>query len=118
MIVTIVRRKGESLLVEYQEDGRLKRVLVPATAVSETGEISAEVVEMGIPYGEAWASMIQVNTVTAEDIEDALHRSGVWTADDLRKHPQAAVGALQQVYGIQLAVLLAAVNGGQNGNSN
>lgn len=81
--VRVIERRGESALVEYTtEDGRLHRCYVPKGKMTEAGVLPA-VLEKCIPYGVPWADMIDLSRVTPQHIEEALHRVGIWTADDL-----------------------------------
>jgi hypothetical protein len=100
----LIKNDGNAALVEYVEDGELKRKIIPRSAVDENGQIDRFELEVGIPYGIAWADYIQLDA-TPKDIERELHKAGIWTADDLRIKQQAAVGAIQTALGIHLGLL-------------
>src|SRR5512139_1978782 len=94
--------QGNTALVEH--NGR--RAIVP---VAESGDPGA--ITRGIPYGLPWELIIgQAGGMQGSPrlLADRLHELGIWTGDDLRARPQAALGAIQAVYGLDLAALLRA----------
>ena len=106
--VQVVRKRGQSALVQWADaGGQLHRAYVPTGAIDEDGNVPESVLEMGIPHGIPWSEVLSPSA-TPESVEAELHRAGIWTAEDLRNNPQAAVGALQAAYGVDLAALNAA----------
>ena len=106
-IVKKIRRKGHGVLVEFECDGRLQRVVVPPDSVND-GHVEDDVLGMGIPYGEPWSQLI--GNLTAVQVENALYRAGIWTLDDLRQNPMAGVGALQNAMGAYVNQLIEAAS--------
>lgn len=107
--VRVIRTQNQSALVEWVDgEGRAQRVYIPTSEVVD-GSVSAEALAMGIPHGVPWAQLVEIS-VSPELVEQHLHRAGIWTAEDLRNNPNAAVGALQAAYGVDLAVLRRAAN--------
>lgn len=108
--ITAIGREGQAALVQWvDEQGALRRAHIPTTsvmtdAVGQTKALASEL-RLGIPYGIPWAQLIKP-AVTSERIEQALHDVGIWTVKDLQANTQAAVGALQTAYGVDLGVLL------------
>lgn len=100
----LIKKDKEAALVEYVENGEVKRKIIPRSAVDENGQIDRFELEAGIPYGIAWADYLQLDS-TPKDIERELHKAGIWTADDLRTKQQAAVGAIQTALSIHLGTL-------------
>lgn len=101
----IIRIVGQAALVEWAEGGRPMRVTVPAELVDDMGTADPADLAQGAPHGLPWES-IGAGRTTPERIADALRNAGIWTVEDLRARPQAAVGALQSAFGIDLAALL------------
>lgn len=111
--VRVVEVRGPSAVVEFA--GGLKRAIIPLEEIEEDS-VSAETLELGVPYGAPWESLVQLKA-TPQQLADELRRNGIWTIEDLERNPRAAIGALQTVYGADLSALLLAahkeVNHGQ-----
>ena len=102
--VSTVRVTGEGALVEYAQKGKAKRVTIPASEV-RGGKVAQDVLDAGIPYGLPWEE-VQLATITADELAANLRKAGIWTAEDLRRNTQKAVGVLQATYRLDLAALL------------
>lgn len=112
--VKVVENRGPSVLVEYQEKAgekgekvTLKRCVVPFAAVDEDGKVDAGILELGVPYGIPWESVI-VLSATPEALAEALRANGIWTYSDIEANPNAVLGAIQAVYGVDLGRLVQA----------
>lgn len=105
MKTKLIRRQENVALVEVYDDGKYSRVIVPSNLVSQSGVVSADVVEMGIPYGCPWEEMITL-TATPEMIANELRKRGVYTVEDLMKSPNAAFSAIQYIYSLDAQSLL------------
>jgi hypothetical protein len=93
---------GRAALVEYE--GR--RAWVP---VAEAG--NPEAMARGIPYGVDWERVIAQAggmQATPQALAGELRARGIWTAEDLQRNLSAARGAIQAVYGLDLATLVQA----------
>jgi len=108
--VRVIRHTGSVILVSYVEDGAEKRRTVPAPTLDPDGTISEKDLAAGIPYGIPWGKLNLKFTVTLVGLEKSLHNAGVWTLEDLMKHPQAVLGALQDTYRLDYAALLSAAS--------
>lgn len=95
---------GQAALVEYAEAGRPVRVTIPVGLVADDLTADPADLAQGAPYGIPW-ERAPLGHVTMERIADELRNAGIWTAEDLRTRPRAALGALQAAYGIDLAAL-------------
>jgi hypothetical protein len=103
--VRLVEQRGESAVVEYDKAGvGLYRVIVPADAIVED-QASETDLDMGVPYGLPWES-IAVLSATGASLANALRVRGIWTLADLERNQPAAFGAIQSVYGVDLAALI------------
>jgi hypothetical protein len=94
-----VKTEGQAQVVEYTERGELKRRIVPQGATN---------VKLGAPYGLPFAMLLKQHGMIkkmADRIERELHQRGIWTAEDLRQNPQAALGSIQAAYGVDLQTL-------------
>ena len=74
----VISNKKDTSLVEW-DDGRLHRAYVPRAILD--GEVSSDILSEGIPYG---VDLFVTACVTPDDLEDELHRSGIWTTEDVR----------------------------------
>lgn len=97
--VTIITRKGQAVLVEYQRDGGPARASLPVSSVlagpgDSLGWTSQEELDRGIDYGLPWAELVKGQTITAEAIERALRAAGIWTIEDYYKKPGMVMGAM------------------------
>lgn len=116
--VRVVRAQGHAVLVEYLQDNRLARRVVPAGTIVD-GACTPAALSEGVAYGIPWAELVTL-AATAELLEENLHIAGIWTPGDLAAPggAQAALGALQKTYGIDLSNLILIANhyGGRHGN--
>lgn len=105
MNVKVVSKRGQSALVEYLDNGRLKRATIPASDISDEGTVVAYKLRMGVPYGLEWSKLVKLQA-TAEDLEQNLRNRGIWTGQDALTNVQAVLGAIQATYKIDLGTLL------------
>lgn len=112
--VTVIRQEGSSVLVEYEDEGALKRVTVPDSALGaevDTGTtpptayvtVDSADLAAGVPYGADWESVVLV--VDAAAVADALRRRGIWTVEDASADPAAVQSALRQVYRLDVKTI-------------
>jgi len=108
--VRVVWAEAGVSLVEWTADHHLKRGYVKGSAVKD-GKVSATTLKRAAPYGVAWEKIEM--KATAEALAEALHRRGIWTADELSDNQQVALGTIQAMYRVDLAALnRAAMKGG------
>lgn len=103
MNVRVISERQGTTLIEWIDDGELRRALLPAREVSADGQV--EFPERGLDYGLPWARFVTVE-VTPEDIERSLKNAGIWTLEDLQHKPREAQGAIVAAFGTVLANLL------------
>lgn len=103
--VNVIRRKGQSALVQFVDDDGLQRIELPSSSVGEDGLVDELELGMGMPYGLRWEEIVQFS-VTPEMLADELRRRGIWTLDNLMVNMQGAVGAFQAIYGVDASRLL------------
>jgi hypothetical protein len=95
-----ISKSGQSKIVEYEELGQMKRGVLP---------LDSETIELGIPYGLPFALLLKENHVNSEmaiKIEQELHNRGIWTLSDLKQNTNAAIGAIQAAYALDVQKLL------------
>lgn len=105
--VTVVNRQGASVLVEWQDNGNLRRASLPARSVVDN-EVDDTELGYAVAYGLPWEQLLTVR-VTPDAVANALRRRGIWTASDLQRSPNVALAALQEAYSIDVSALLSAV---------
>lgn len=110
--VQVIRRKNGLMLVEWQESDTPKRAWVSADMVKEDRGDTAKVdrPDAGVPYGVEFWRLISLRRVTPQDVDRELKRRGIWTIADLRANPNAALSAMQSLYGLNLSALLMAAD--------
>lgn len=94
--MTVIRLEEKSAIVEWIEDGRTRRSIVPANLLKD-GEIDEKKLRRCPVYGEDWESAMLLFT-TAEAVAEQLRRSGIWTKDDLMNHIREAQRAWNQIH--------------------
>lgn len=81
----LVGKQASAAIIEYEEDGVLRRCLLPKAVVREHGrQIPTEVlhrgIEIGIDVEEAFARM---EMPTSTELLNYLRQEGLWTRDDI-----------------------------------
>lgn len=108
MQVTVIRRKGQAVLVEWQADNGVQRSTLPASelVIADDGQ-TAECADpaIGIPYGDDFAGAIEIS-VTAESVGRALKIAGLWTWGDIRLNPQTSISVILAAFGPIVSQLL------------
>lgn len=121
MIVKVISTKYQGSLIEWSEDGALRRGIVPEEVIIDDA-VRDDLLSIAIPYGLDWEHILAdtMANVTPQIISNNLHNSGIWTIDDLRSNPMVALGAIQSAYGLDISILLRSAetfvkSGGNNG---
>lgn len=102
--VRTVRTKGKSAIVEWVEDKKVFRKIVPTGKIKD-GKIEEEDLKKCPDYGVPWAKEIKLSA-SSEDLENALHNAGIWTPQDAMKNSGVIIGALNATYKSDLASIL------------
>jgi hypothetical protein len=105
--IRVVSSRGKSAVVEWVYRKRAYRKIVPLEEI-KGGKIDEEVLDKCPAYGVPWSEEIDPPSVTSNDIEIALHKAGVWTAEDAMKKPNAVIGAINAAYKTNLVAVLQA----------
>lgn len=104
IIIQIVEQRGQSALVEWPQEGDLRRAYVPVDAISNA-QCDEDVLNAGLPYGTPWDDLIDASKLTPEAIGKELRRRGVWTSADIEVNMQGAQRAINLATGITPASL-------------
>lgn len=109
MRVRVVESDNNTALIEWIEEGKLYRSIMPLSEVeidvNNPKTAHVEHPEQGIEYGLDFTQFFKVPQLTPEQFDQALKKSGIWTAEDVNNKPQVVLGALQKVYGWDLSRL-------------
>jgi hypothetical protein len=102
--VTVLKVQGAAALIEWiDKHGILHRAYIPAEEIAGD-TVQVEALSAAQPYGVPWEDFT-VHAITGEQLAQALHLAGIWTASDLALKRSAALGALQSIYGAELGAL-------------
>lgn len=77
----VVRKKGESVLVEFVIKEFYRRVYIPSTELKD-GRAPESILERGIVYGEPWEEFMDMNA-SRKQMANELRRRGMWVAEDV-----------------------------------
>lgn len=105
--VTEIAHKGTSALVEYFEEGRLKRRVVPLpTIVDDT--VDDKVLANGAPYGIDLTKLDLSRQLRAFPtmFETVCHNSGLWTKEDFLGKPTLVMSCLQAALNFDVSAVL------------
>lgn len=94
MIVTVIRPGRGTVLVQWQEDGKLRRGWIPDTLISPNSEVNNRVLSEAAPGGLPFEQIFKNISISAEDLADALRRRNIWTEEDIQRNPAAIAQAL------------------------
>lgn len=89
--VDVIAKRGRSVVVQYTQGKRTKRMLVPDAVVSG-GKATLSDLEAGIPFSIEWGEALKIK-VTSDEVTEALRGAGIWTVEDAYADP----GRFQQV---------------------
>jgi len=93
--VRVITSKREAVLIEVQDGGNLRRLIIPESYVKD-GQVSEDDLDRAIPYGVPWELYLKPIVISPEDISNALKSNGVWTIEDFRNNPSIVHGAIMQ----------------------
>lgn len=105
MKVKIIARKNQSVLIQWidKETNSLKRTSVPVDSLAEIKspgeETYCDVAEMGPSWGMPWAVVLKDVQFNPEEMERQLHKSNIWTVEDLFGNPEEVLAAAQSALG-------------------
>lgn len=100
--VKILAYNGDTVLLETATGRRIlpKNAVLPNNTVLESQWL------MGIEQDWWLTELPQPHQITSEDVAQALRKRGIWTPEDALARPNAVLGALNALYGVELASIL------------
>lgn len=102
MKVTVISRQKKAVLVEYIQEGKPARVVVPSDTL-HGAQVSRDNLAMGIPYGNLEG--LTLDFITAEDFIAALNARGIWTRCELLKNMSTVRTVLNEIVKLNQAQL-------------
>jgi len=107
MDVKIIKRERQKALIEWKDNGLPKRGTVPEELLNGD-TIDDTLVSLAVPYGIDWAFVLEgaIRIINFEDIAASLYKHGIWTLEDIRRNPQAVMGAIQSAYGLDYSSII------------
>lgn len=109
--VKLVKAEGAAAIVEYRDNGAVKRAIVPNAEVIG-GQISKEALDLGIPYGGIELSdyLPEQMVINVNDLQNLLRERGIWDFEDYFKNPEIIVGCLHKLYGLGVTSIQNAIS--------
>jgi hypothetical protein len=102
--VNVVEKNDKVILVEWIEDNRTHRGVVPASSVQDSS-VALEEVHRALPYGEDWEAAMDLHTSPAA-VAEQLRRSGIWTKHDLMYNIRQAQIAWNSIHAADLGAFI------------
>lgn len=99
--MNIVGKAGTAVIIEHKQNGILRRVLLPKSAIRERGgKISPELLSIGMEIGieveEAFEYLVFPSNT---DVLNHLRENGIWTAHDVVVNVQRFRKLLIELFG-------------------
>lgn len=104
--VNVINSRGKSAIVEWVEDGKAFRKIVPTKDIKD-GSVEEKTLDKCPDYGISWSKEVRMSA-SSEDLEKELHNAGIWTAEDALRNAKAIIGALNAAYKTDLASIIGA----------
>lgn len=109
MEVKIIARDGHSALIEWVDNGKLYRGILPIASIRGDSYVTETELKRAAPYGIAWEEVV-ILKATSEQLAQNLRKRGLWTAQDVYGQPEQAQSAIMATYGIDYHTLLKIAN--------
>jgi hypothetical protein len=104
--ITVIKYGDKQSVVQWVDDsGFAQRVTLKNTYLREDMRVKDEHLKKAIPYGLDFKDIV-VSLPDARNIENAFHAHGIWTAEDVRNHPDWVLAALSSIYSPILKALM------------
>lgn len=113
--VVVIRTKGQSSLVEWQDEAGSHRSWMPARSIRYRDDLPyVKEPAQGIAYGVDFAEAIR-GKVSPKEIHTALNKAGVWTWEDVLAQPATVVAVVTDATGVANHLLATAREEANNG---
>lgn len=105
---TIITQDDKTALVEFAQDERAKRVVIPVSEIKKEneGQLDESVLNAGIPYGLPFEDIIELAPNFKQSIADELHNRGIWTAEDMRTFALVVHQAVMRAAGVEASRII------------
>ena len=104
IIIRVVEQRGQSALVEWPQEGDLRRAYVPLDKI-DNAQCDEDVLNAGLSSGTPWEDLIDPSGLTPEAIGKELRQNGIWGSADLERNLQGAQRAINRATGLTPASL-------------
>ena len=106
MEVKIVERSEGKALIEWREDGCLRRGIIPEEVV-DGNFVDDDLLSLAISFGIDFEFLLEqaLDNVTPASIACRLHNAGICTYDDMRSNPAVVRGVIMAAYGVDFQTL-------------
>lgn len=94
--VNVVEKNDKVILVEWIEDRKTCRGVVPVSTLLD-GSVALEELHRALPYGEDWEAAMDLHT-SIKSVAEQLRRSNIWTKDDLMNKIRDAQRAWNHIH--------------------
>lgn len=104
--VKIIVAGEKQSVVQWIVGGEPKRGTVKNASIKD-GMVSDSDLQKAIPYGLDFEDVIQFELPDKQAVELVFHSHSIWTAADVRSHPDWVLAALSSCYSPVLKALMA-----------
>jgi hypothetical protein len=111
MEIKVVDRDGKAVVVEWVDNGRLKRGVLPAKDVKRGKYTTKTALRRAAPYGLPWEELVQLRA-TSEDLAEQLRKRGIWNLEDLWSKGEEVQAAIMATYRVDMFELRKLAQGG------
>ncbi len=100
LVVRIIQRGPISSLIEWRNGDTLVRGWIPNELIDNDQRVELSMLGSTIPYGLPLSQIIGKIELNREEVIEAFHQEGLWTASDFQKNPQSISRALTAACGL------------------
>ena len=100
LVVRIIQRGPVSSLIEWRLDETLNRGWVPNELIDGDQKVALSMLGSAIPYGLPLSQVLGSIKIESREVVEAMHREGLWAAQDFQKNPQSIARALMSACGL------------------
>ena len=105
MEVKIIARDGHSALIEWVDNGKLYRGILPIASIRGDSYVTKTELKRAAPYGTPWEEVV-ILKATSEQLAQNLRMRGIWTGQDVYDQPEQTQSAIMATYGLDYHTLL------------
>jgi hypothetical protein len=102
--ITIIKAGEKQSVIQWISGSTPFRVTIANTKIRD-GYVKESDLKKAIPYGLDFKDIV-TSLPDVRDVENAFHAHSVWTAEDVRNHPDWVLAALSSIYSPILKALM------------